>query len=130
MKCNDVRKLALSLPEATEEDHWGRPSFRVRGKIFATLWPKEERAVVKLARDHQEMLFSTMPKVFTTISRQQGWTFVELKAIDAVTLKSVLTTAWRNVAPKRLADGGVGTVKPKPAAKPKAKTAVKRKASS
>jgi hypothetical protein len=33
-----VRALALGLPGATEQDHHGRPSFRVRGKIFATLW--------------------------------------------------------------------------------------------
>jgi hypothetical protein len=33
----DVRALALSLPEACEQDHHGIPSFRVRGKIFATV---------------------------------------------------------------------------------------------
>lgn len=33
-----VRQLALALPEAVERDHHGRPSFRVGGKIFATLW--------------------------------------------------------------------------------------------
>jgi hypothetical protein len=31
-----VRELALQLPEATEQDHHGRPSFRV-GRIFATI---------------------------------------------------------------------------------------------
>ena len=30
--------LALALPGAVEADHHGRPSFRVGGKIFATLW--------------------------------------------------------------------------------------------
>jgi hypothetical protein len=34
---DDARFLALSLPEAVELDHHGRPSFRVGGKIFATL---------------------------------------------------------------------------------------------
>jgi hypothetical protein len=34
----DARALALNLPGAIEQDHHGRPSFRVRGKIFATLW--------------------------------------------------------------------------------------------
>ena len=33
----EARAIALSLPEAVEQDHHGRPSFRVRGKIFATL---------------------------------------------------------------------------------------------
>jgi hypothetical protein len=34
---DDVRQFALSLPEATEQDHHGMPSFRVRGRIFATV---------------------------------------------------------------------------------------------
>jgi hypothetical protein len=29
-----ARRLALGLPEAVEQDHHGRPSFRVAGKIF------------------------------------------------------------------------------------------------
>ena len=33
-----ARKLALELSEAREQDHHGRPSFRVRGRIFHTLW--------------------------------------------------------------------------------------------
>jgi hypothetical protein len=33
----EVRRLALELPEAVEADHHGMPSFRVRGRIFATL---------------------------------------------------------------------------------------------
>jgi len=30
-----VRKIALGLPETTEQDHHGMISFRVRGKIFS-----------------------------------------------------------------------------------------------
>lgn len=38
MTSDEARQLALALPEAVEQDHHGRPSFRVAGKIFATLW--------------------------------------------------------------------------------------------
>jgi hypothetical protein len=34
---DEARRLALALPGAVEADHHGRPSFRVAGKIFATL---------------------------------------------------------------------------------------------
>jgi hypothetical protein len=34
---DEARHLALALPEAVEQDHHGFPSFRVRGRIFATL---------------------------------------------------------------------------------------------
>ena len=36
-----ARELALALPGAVERDHHGRPSFRVEGRIFATLWDPE-----------------------------------------------------------------------------------------
>jgi hypothetical protein len=40
------RQLALALPEAIEEDHHSRPSFRVGGKIFATLWDESHMNVM------------------------------------------------------------------------------------
>lgn len=42
----EARQLALALPEAVEQDHHGRPSFRVGGKIFATLWDAEHMNVM------------------------------------------------------------------------------------
>jgi len=41
-----ARALALALPEALERDHHGRPSFRVGGRIFATLWDAEHMNVM------------------------------------------------------------------------------------
>jgi len=41
-----VRELALALPESAEQDHHGRPSFRVAGKIFATLWDEDHMNVM------------------------------------------------------------------------------------
>jgi hypothetical protein len=36
MTLEEVRRFAMSLPEVTEEPHFDKSSFRVRGKIFAT----------------------------------------------------------------------------------------------
>jgi hypothetical protein len=36
-----ARELALRLPEAVEQDHHGRPSFRVANKIFVTQWDED-----------------------------------------------------------------------------------------
>jgi hypothetical protein len=38
VSAQQARELALALPDAVEQDHHGRPSFRVAGRIFATLW--------------------------------------------------------------------------------------------
>jgi hypothetical protein len=43
---DQARQLALALPDAVEQDHHGRPSFRVAGKIFATLWDAEHMNVM------------------------------------------------------------------------------------
>lgn len=104
MKAEDVRRLALSLPEAEEKSHFGTADFRVRNRIFATL-PEDSRAVVKLTRDQQEMMTGSEPSIFQPVKGgwgRHGWTTLVLAAADEVTLKSALTTAWRNVAPAKL----------------------------
>ncbi|MGH3621598.1 MAG: hypothetical protein ACRDQ5_07385 [Sciscionella sp.] len=44
----DARRFALSLPEATEQPHFEMSSFRVRGKIFATVPVDEAHQVFEL----------------------------------------------------------------------------------
>ena len=46
MTAGEARSLALSFEGAVEQDHHGRPSFRVGGKIFATLWSEDRKSVV------------------------------------------------------------------------------------
>jgi hypothetical protein len=99
-----ARRYAMALPGAEERDHWGKPSFRVRGRIFATLHAKERRAVVKLSRGDQAMRSELRPEAYTPVPSwgHQGWTFVALDAVDGAELRAVLSLAWRGVAPKRL----------------------------
>lgn len=98
-----VRRAALALPEVTEEAHWERPSFRVGGKIFAVLRPAERRAVLKLPHDHQEMLFAARPEAFAPARwGRLVWTFITLPQVDDEQVESLVTEAWREVAPKRL----------------------------
>ena len=100
-----VRKLALSYPETDEHDHWGRPSFRVKKKIFATLWPIEKRAVLKLSLVDQSVFTEYNPEIFYPIDNawgKQGWTFVELKKVRKDMFEDALNLAWKEVAPKSL----------------------------
>ena len=98
-----VRELALALPEAEERDHFGRPSFRVRNKIFATLWEDEGRTVLKLPLEQQTALATSAPETFSLTGwEHQGWTSVKLSNINAEKLQTLILVAWRNVAPKRL----------------------------
>jgi hypothetical protein len=98
-----VRSLALALPGVVEADHFGGPSFRVAGKIFATLRPDEGRAVLKLPREHQDMLFALRPDAYAPARwGALVWTFVTLAAVDADELGVQLRHAWAGVAPRRL----------------------------
>jgi hypothetical protein len=102
----DARRVALSLPEAVEQDHHGRPSFRVAGKIFATLWDE----------DHMNVMVDE-PGILTAVEAHPGictevmWgkrlaaVRVDLSAADEELLSGLLADAWERKAPARLARG-------------------------
>jgi hypothetical protein len=96
-----VRKVALSLPEVTEQDHWGKPSFRVKGRIFATMQPEAKTVnLLKLAPEEQDMVVGE--KAFKILAwGKQPYVQVDLATVDAALFEELLVTCWRRVAPKR-----------------------------
>src|SRR5439155_16219869 len=106
MTVDDFRSMALSLPAATESAHIGHPDFRVRGKIFATIWPDDGWGMVKLTPDQQAAFVRAEPAVFMPVKGgwgRKGATNVLLESANPTTVRSALVTAWRNKAPKTLA---------------------------
>lgn len=106
MTVDDFRKLALDLPEAVESAHMNHPDFRVRNKIFATIWPDESWGMVKLTPQQQAMFVQAEPNVFMPVKGgwgRKGATNVKLEVADPTTVRDALVTAWRNVTPKTLA---------------------------
>jgi hypothetical protein len=100
--------MALTLPETTEESHMDHPDFRVRGKIFATLGhPAKGWGMVKLSAEQQHYFSKDYPSVFVPVKGawgRRGATSVHLKTADRKILHEALVAAWRNIAPKRLAE--------------------------
>jgi len=81
----------------------GHPDFRVNNKIFATLWPRQDRAVVKLSSDDQHLLLKNSPNAFSTNAwSKHGWTNVHLRYINASAFRNLIEDSWRIVAPKKL----------------------------
>lgn len=101
------RKLALSFPEATEEPHFEKTSFRVKKKIFATYDELTNRACIKLSENDQQV-FSIADKtiIFPVDNKwgKQGWTLIEMKKVHKDLFRDALTTAYCEVAPKKLAN--------------------------
>ena len=108
MTPDGFRRLALRMPEACEVGHMGHPDFRVGGKIFATLGaPDKSWGMVKLTPDQQEAFVAAEPSVFVPVKGawgRRGATNVLLRAARAQSVRVALMTAWRNVAPRRLAE--------------------------
>ena len=106
MTANAFRKLALAMPEATEQSHMGHPDFRVAGKIFATLgYPNNQCGMVKLTLDQRDVIVVACPKGFAAVPGgwgDRGATIVQLKAAPSKLVKQALEAAWRNTAPARL----------------------------
>ncbi len=102
IRADAIRKHALALPGAQEQPHWGEPSFRVRGRIFAVVYTQGQRAVLKLAREDQSALVAAAPEVFSTNAwSHQGWTIVDLRRVAAAEMRGLVEDAWRQVAGKR-----------------------------
>ena len=57
-----VRKYALSLDEVTEAPHHDYSSFRVRGKIFVTVPPKEDVIHVFVEEADREQALALYPE--------------------------------------------------------------------
>jgi hypothetical protein len=107
MTADEFRSLALRLPEALEDAHMGHPDFRVRNKIFATLsWRDEDLGMVKLTPEQQAEFMRSEPNVFEPVNGawgRHGGTYVRLQAATEPAVRQALVAAWRNTAPKRLA---------------------------
>ena len=106
MGINEFRRMALSLPEASESGHMGHPDFRIRGKIFATLgYPSAGWGVVKLTPDQQEMFVQIKPEVVVPVKGawgRRGATSVRLQPAPRGLVRKALAAAWCNTAPKPL----------------------------
>ena len=101
MTAREVRRLAIALPEAEEDRHWGKTSFRVRDRIFATLEPDRKLAMLKLSRSEQDVLVQAQPNTFKiTAWAHEGWTVVELPRVDPWLFEELLRGAWRRLAPR------------------------------
>ncbi len=118
----DVRRLALSLPETSERISRERSQWVIRDRLFVWERPLRAKEVQELgplapqgpimgARvEHliaKEALLAEEPEVFFTTSHFKGsaTVLVLLERIDARTLEEVVVEAWLARAPERLARG-------------------------
>jgi hypothetical protein len=118
---DDVARIALALPETTEEQAWGNRHWKVRGKGFVWERPLRksdlkvlgdaapEGPILGARVEHlvaKEALIQDSSGVFFTIPHFDGYPaiLVLLDEIDLDGLDEVIVEAWLCRAPKRVAD--------------------------
>ena len=108
-----LRKICLSLPEATEVEAWGEPTFRVRNKLFAihssgSTHHGKGRDGVWIASTHvtQDLVIRAKPNRYFSppYVGPSGWIGAWLDRNPPWTeITELLRDAYRLKAPKRLA---------------------------
>jgi hypothetical protein len=118
---DDVRRIALALPEADERPMHGVASWRVADKLFVWERPLRKSDLNALGDDApdgpilgarvehliaKDALIADDPFVYFTTPHFDGYpaVLVQLDRIDLEQLHELIVGAWLARAPKRLAD--------------------------
>lgn len=99
MTADDARRLALAFPDAVEADHHGRPSFRVGGRIFATLWSPAELNVMA-GEDRIVAAVERWPATCSPVHWGRRLSAVRVALPDAgeQQVEELLHAAWSRIA--------------------------------
>jgi predicted DNA-binding protein (MmcQ/YjbR family) len=100
-----VRALCLGLPETSEVEAWGHPTFRAGKKMFAACG--EDAGVLtmglKVGHDRQEELLRDARFYPTPYAAHQGWVSLRLDGkTDWNEVRGLVREAYRQVALKRM----------------------------
>jgi hypothetical protein len=118
---DDVRRIALALPQTSERQSHGNPAWRVKDKLFVWDRPLRKSDLEALGEgaptgpilgarvEHliaKEALLADNPDVFFTTPHFDGYpaVLVQLDRINRDELNEVIVEAWLARAPQRLAE--------------------------
>lgn len=99
----EVRALAMSLPQVEETISYGKPAYKAFGK-FLTRVRKEDKSIVLVGVDfdEREMLMEAEPDTFFITAHYKDYPSVlaRLASVHPGTVKNFLERRWRACAPK------------------------------
>lgn len=107
LDADDVRRIALSLPETAEKQRWGHPTFDVAGKMFVTVPDDQTSFAVRCPRHERGELIAAEPEKFWVPPHEahSSWIRARLAALEDVDeLYDIVVDSWRQAAPELLAE--------------------------
>ncbi|MEX0782321.1 MAG: MmcQ/YjbR family DNA-binding protein [Dehalococcoidia bacterium] len=97
---DEYRRIALSLPEVIEENHYGSPSFKVGKTFLSRLREDGENVVLPMPIDERDFWIEQEPNIFHVTEHYQKWAgvLVRLAEVEPERLEELLHGAWLHVA--------------------------------
>jgi hypothetical protein len=100
-----LKKIALSFPEANEKPSYGKPSFFVAKKFFTRL-RKEDNSLVMVVdgMDQRDMMLELDPRTYHITDHYKDYpaVLVRMDRIAPEELRTMLERRWRKIAPRKL----------------------------
>ena len=103
MTAEDVRAIALALPQVEEAASYGKPAFKAFGKFLTRVRAEDASIVLPgVGYDEREMLMEAEPETFHITAHYKDYPAVlaRLASVDPGTVRSLLERRWRELAPK------------------------------
>lgn len=107
LEADDVRRIALSLPQTVEKERWNHPTFDVAGRMFVTVPDDQTSIAVRCPKHERTELIAAEPEKFWVPPHEahSAWVRARLAALeDLDELHDILVDSWKQAAPPDLAD--------------------------
>jgi hypothetical protein len=93
----EVRRIALLLPNVEEGTSYGTPAFKVGGKLLARLREDGDSLVVGTTFEEREEMLAADPETYyiTDHYLKYPWVLVRLSRVHSDALRDLLGRAWR-----------------------------------
>lgn len=89
----DIAKLALALDGVSALDHFGRPAFRTKKRIFAVI--RSDGLFLHLPEERKEFLFEAEPETFVKYMwGKRANVIVQPERVSKKELAALIREAW------------------------------------
>ena len=103
MTYEELKAMALALPQTVEGSSYGKPSFLSFGKFLTRLRAEDNSLVLHCTFDEREMLMEAEPQTFHLTPHYKDYPSVlaRLETVDPGTVQGFVERRWRHIAPKK-----------------------------